>query len=100
MGESLSLSFCVAYIDEIVRFMVPVPKDTHRHTCIHISVYTQTKSSKAARLCGAPVCPRHTETDKASLLFTKRLKQQENITWSETHREQEGEREKWTTEQN
>lgn len=64
-------------MEEMVCCMVPVPKDTHTHT----------QSSKAARLCGAPVCPRHTETDRGSLSFTRRLKQWDRVTWSETRRE-------------
>lgn len=57
--------------------------------CSHTQSYTQT--SKAARLCGAPVCPRHTEKDRGSLSFARRLKQQERVTWSETQRESERE---------
>lgn len=60
------------------------PVHKHRHM----------QTSKAARLCGAPVCPRHTETDRGSLSFTRRLKQQERVTWSETHREKEGHRDR------
>ena len=55
--------------------------------CTHAHAHTET--SKATRLCGAPVCPRHTETDRGSLSFTRRLKQQERVTWSETCREKE-----------
>lgn len=45
----------------------PIPNKPFQHT----------QSSKAARLCGAPVCPRHTEADRASLSFSRRLKQQD-----------------------
>ena len=65
-----------AYMDEMVCSMVPVPKHplfTHKDTC--------TQTSKAARLCGAPVCPRHTETDRASfdhIIEISSSKRQEN----------------------
>lgn len=57
----------------------------------HTHTHTNTQTSKAARLCGVPQCPIHTETDRGSLSFTRRLKQQEKVTWSETHREREEE---------
>lgn len=78
-------------MDETLCFMVLVPNIPVR-TCRH------TQTSKAAGLCGAPVCPNHTETDRGSLSFTRRLKQQERGTWSEAHSERGrgGKREKCT----